>query len=132
MGTTTAESRLVNWITVRGWLGTVARLVLGVVWIWASWSKLHSPRTFVQAVRAYDATPEWLSKAIGYGLPVLEFCLGVLLIIGIAVRLSAAVSALLFVVFLVGLIQAAARDLQLSCGCFGGGGSTDSTTYREE
>ena len=129
MGTTTAESRLVNWITVRGWLGTVARLVLGVVWIWASWSKLHSPRTFVQAVRAYDATPEWLSKAIGYGLPVLEFCLGVLLIIGIAVRLSAAMSALLFVVFLVGLIQAAARDLQLSCGCFGGGGSTDSTTY---
>jgi protein-disulfide isomerase len=119
----------VNWNTIRGWLGTVVRLVLGVVWIWAAWSKLHSPRTFVQAVRAYDATPEWLSRAIGYGLPVLEFCLGVLLILGIAVRLAAAVSALLFVVFLIGLIQAAARGLQLECGCFGGGGASSTTHY---
>jgi protein-disulfide isomerase/uncharacterized membrane protein YphA (DoxX/SURF4 family) len=119
----------VNWNTLRGWLGTVIRLALGVVWIWAAWSKLHSPRTFVQAVRAYDATPEWLSKAIGYGLPVLEFCLGVLLIVGVAVRLAAIVSSVLFVVFLIGLVQAAARDLQLECGCFGGGGESTSTHY---
>jgi protein-disulfide isomerase/uncharacterized membrane protein YphA (DoxX/SURF4 family) len=119
----------VNWNTLRGWLGTVIRLVLGVVWIWAAWSKLHSPRTFVQAVRAYDATPEWLSKALGYGLPVLEFCLGVLLIVGVAVRLAAIVSTLLFVVFLIGLIQAATRNLQLECGCFGGGGEATSTHY---
>ncbi len=44
-------------------------------------------------MRAYDATPEWLSKAIGYGLPVLELSLGVLLILGIAVRMAAIVSA---------------------------------------
>ena len=80
------------------------------------------PRTFVQAVRAYDATPEWLSKAIGYGMPVLELCLGVLLIVGIMVRIAAAVSALLLLVFLIGIIQAAARGIQLECGCFGGGG----------
>jgi protein-disulfide isomerase/uncharacterized membrane protein YphA (DoxX/SURF4 family) len=118
-----------NWNSARGWLGTVVRLFLGVVWIWAAWSKLQSPRTFVQAVRAYDATPEWLSKAIGYGLPVLEMCLGILLIIGIAVRLAAAVSALLFVVFLVGIVQAAARGIKLDCGCFGGGGVTTSGTH---
>jgi protein-disulfide isomerase len=79
-------------------------------------------------VRAYDATPEWLSKGIGYGLPVLELCLGVLLIVGVTVRIAAAVSALLFLVFLIGLIQAAARDIQLQCGCFGGGGLTDAGT----
>jgi protein-disulfide isomerase len=118
----------VTWTSVRPWLGTVARLVLGVVWIWASLSKLTSPRTFVQAVRAYDATPEWLSKGIGYGLPVLELAIGVLLVVGISVRISAAVSALLLLVFLIGLIQAAARDLQLECGCFGGGGTTDNGT----
>ncbi len=114
--------------TIRPWLGTVARLVLGVVWVWASLAKIKSPRTFVQAVRAYDATPEWLSKGIGYGLPVLELALGVLLIVGVAVRLSAAVSAVLHVVFLIGLIQAAARGLKLTCGCFGGGGTTDGST----
>lgn len=111
-----------NWNSLRPWLGTVIRLVLGVVWLWAGWSKLHDPRAFVQTVRAYDATPEWLSKAIGYGLPVLEVCIGILLIVGVAVRISAIVSAVLLLVFLVGLVQAAARDIQLECGCFGGGG----------
>jgi len=126
--TARAESSLVRWLTLRPWLGTVARLLLGAVWIWAASSKLGEPRTFVQAVRAYDVTPEWLSKAIGYGLPVLELCLGILLIIGIAVRIAAVFSGLLFVVFLIGLVQAAARGLQLECGCFGGGGTTEQGT----
>ncbi len=104
--------------------------MLGAVWIWASLSKLSSPRTFVQAVRAYDATPEWLSKGIGYGLPVLELALGLLLVIGIAVRISAVVSAVLLVIFTIGILQAAARGIQLDCGCFGGGGTTaGGTTY---
>ena len=80
-------------------------------------------------MRAYDATPEWLSKAIGYGLPVLEVCLGLLLIVGVAVRIAAIVSAALFLVFLIGLVQAAARDIQLDCGCFGGGGVTTASTH---
>src|SRR5205814_845409 len=79
-------------------------------------------------VRAFDVTPEWLSKAIGYGLPVLELAIGILLVVGVTVRVSAAVSAFLLLVFLVGLVQAAARDIQLECGCFGGGGSTDAGT----
>lgn len=113
---------------VKPWLGTVARLLLGVVWIWASVAKLSDPLHFVETVRAYDATWEWLSKAIGYGLPVLEFCLGIVLLLGVAVRIAAAVSAALFFVFLVGMIQAAARGLQLTCGCFGGGGATAGPT----
>ena len=118
-----------NWYTARSWLGTVVRLALGAIWIWAAVPKLSSPRTFAQAVRAYDATPEWLSQAIAYGLPVLEFCLGVILIIGVAVRIAAATSAALFVVFLIGLVQAAARGIKLRCGCFGGGGESLSTQY---
>lgn len=117
-----------SWPAVRPWLGTAARVLLGVVWIWASLAKLSDPLHFVETVRAYDATWEWLSKAIGYGLPVLEFSLGVVLLLGVAVRIAAAVSAALFFVFLIGLIQAAARGLQLTCGCFGGGGATDGPT----
>lgn len=119
-----------TWNSIRPWLGTVIRLVVGVVWLWAGWSKLHDPRAFVQTVRAYDATPEWLAKAMGYGMPVLEVCLGLLLIVGVAVRIAAIVSAVLFLVFLIGLVQAAVRDIQLDCGCFSGGGvTTGSTRY---
>lgn len=129
---TEAESWVVRWQTWRPWLGAVFRVFLGVIWIWASLEKLKSPRTFVQAVRAYDVTPEWLSKAIGYGLPVLEFSLGVLLIIGIVVRMSAIASTVLFVIFLIGVSQASARGLKLECGCFGGGGETVKTHYTIE
>ena len=118
-----------NTTVLRPWLGTVIRLVLGGIWIWAALSKLSDPRTFAQAVRAYQATPEWLSKGIGYGLPVLELIVGALLVVGLVVRLAAAVSGVLFVVFLVGLIQAAVRGIQLECGCFGGGGASTTTHY---
>ena len=125
-----AESLAVRWQTYRPWLGTAIRLALAAIWIWASLSKLSSPRTFVQTVRAYDATPEWLSKAIGYGLPVIEVMVGILLALGLATRLAAAISTVLFFVFLIGISQAAARGIQLDCGCFGGGGVTaGGTTY---
>jgi protein-disulfide isomerase len=110
------------------WIGMVVRLVLGGVWIWASLAKLANPRAFVEAVRAYDVTPEWLSKAIGYGLPVLELCLGVVLVVGIMVRIAAAASGMLYLLFLIGIIQAAVRGIQLECGCFGGGGTTTTGT----
>ncbi|WP_375493993.1 MauE/DoxX family redox-associated membrane protein [uncultured Jatrophihabitans sp.] len=117
-----------TWPQARPWVGTVIRLFLGAVWIWASLSKLANPRTFLLAVRAYDATPEWLSKAIAYGLPVLELVVGVMLVLGILTRIVAAVAGVLFLVFLIGLVQAAARGIQLECGCFGGGGATQGST----
>jgi protein-disulfide isomerase/uncharacterized membrane protein YphA (DoxX/SURF4 family) len=112
-----------------GWVGLVVRLVLAGIWAWASLSKIEHPRTFIRAVRAYDATPEWLSKAIAYGLPVLELTLAVLLLVGLIVRYAAAVSAVLFVIFIVGILQASARGIKLECGCFGGGGTSTSTHY---
>lgn len=112
-----------------GWVGLVVRLVLAGIWAWASLSKIEHPRTFIRAVRAYDATPEWLSKAIAYGLPVLELTLAVLLLVGLIVRYAAAVSAVLFVIFIVGIMQASARGIKLECGCFGGGGTSTTTHY---
>ena len=104
------------------WAATVARVILAAVFFYAALSKLGEPRTFLRAVRAYQATPEWLSQAIAYGLPVLELCLAVVLLVGVASRLAAFVSAVLFVVFLIGIVQAWGRGLKLECGCFGGGG----------
>lgn len=118
-----------KWIYLRPWIGTVARLVLGVLWIVAGWSKLWDPRDFVQAIRVYDATPEWLSKLMGYGLPVLELCIGVLLLLGAITRVAAIISAVLLAVFLIGIVQAAARGIKLDCACFGGGGGPTSNPH---
>ncbi|HEV2888217.1 MAG TPA: MauE/DoxX family redox-associated membrane protein [Jatrophihabitans sp.] len=110
------------------WAGLVVRVVLAAVWGWAAVAKIGDPRRFVQVVRAYDATPEWLSKAIGYGLPTLELVLAILLLLGLITRYAAVVSAALLLVFLVGIVQAAARGLEIQCGCFGGGGGPSTST----
>lgn len=124
-----------RWDLVRPWLGTALRLLLAGVWIYAGVQKVGDPAAFVRAVRAYQVVPDWLAKGIGYGMPYLEIALGVLLLVGLGTRLVAVVSAALFVVFLIGIIQASARGLRIECGCFGGGGELgagQSTAYTQE
>lgn len=116
----------------RPWAGTVARLLLAAVWVVAAVSKMGDPAASVRAVRAYRILPEWLAKGVGYGLPFLELGLAVLLLVGLATRVAAMLSATMLAVFLAGIVSASVRGLQIECGCFGGGGqlgSGQSTAY---
>jgi uncharacterized membrane protein YphA (DoxX/SURF4 family) len=103
-------------------LGLVARLVTGVVWIWAGVVKIGDPFASVQAVRAYQLLPGDVAEVVGRVLPTVEVLVGVALVLGVLTRAAAAVSALLFAAFIVGIASAWARGLQIDCGCFGGGG----------
>ena len=107
---------------MKDWFGLVARLVTGGVWIVAGALKLPHPADSVRAVRAYDLLPEAVVPAIGHLLPVLEVVVGLCLVLGVMVRGTSVVSALLFVAFVVGISSAWARGLSIDCGCFGGGG----------
>jgi protein-disulfide isomerase len=111
-----------RWPAVRAGLGVLARLLLAGTWFWAGVTKMGDPAASVRAVRAYRVLPEWLAKGVGYGLPFLEVALAVLLLVGLATRLAAAVGAVLLLVFIAGLVSAWARGLRIDCGCFGGGG----------
>jgi uncharacterized membrane protein YphA (DoxX/SURF4 family) len=111
----------VSW-SVRSALAVLARLVTGVVWIWAGAAKLTEPYGAVLAVRAYQILPPGLAEVVGHLLPTLEIVVGVSLVLGVLTRGAAVVSALLFVAFIIGISSAWARGLQIDCGCFGGGG----------
>ncbi len=133
--TTPPRTGTARWPLIRGWLGTAARLLLAGTFLWAGIGKVGDPAASVRAVRAYRVLPEWLDKGVGYGLPYLEIALAVLLLVGLATRLSALLSVALLVVFLAGIISAAARGLRIDCGCFGGGGDLGaggSTRYTAE
>jgi protein-disulfide isomerase/uncharacterized membrane protein YphA (DoxX/SURF4 family) len=120
---------------IRSWLATAIRLLLSGVWLWAGIGKIGDPAASVRAVRAYRVLPEWLAKGVGYGLPYVEIGLAALLLLGLATRLAAWVSAILLLVFLAGMISAAVRGLRIDCGCFGGGGDLNaggSTRYTVE
>jgi uncharacterized membrane protein YphA (DoxX/SURF4 family) len=105
-------------------LSTVARLLAGGVFAASGWTKVVDVEATVRSVRAYELLPESLVRVTGTGLPVLELGLAALLLTGLATRLAAGVTALLSLVFLVGVGSAWARGLSIECGCFGNSGFT--------
>jgi hypothetical protein len=72
-----------------------------------------------------------LPAFLGYVAPPVEVLCGACLLLGLATRYVGAVSALLMVVFIAGILSAMARGLNIDCGCFGGGGQVEpgETTY---
>lgn len=105
------------------WLGVLARLVLGGVWLWAGLAKLPHPDASVSAVRAYQLLPTGLAETVGHVLPMLEVVLGACLVLGLLVRFSGVLSGLLLVAFIVGIVSVWSRGIEIDCGCFGSGGA---------
>lgn len=103
-------------------MGTACRLLLAGVWIYAGAAKIADLDASVRAVQAYQILPGPVAEFIGAALPPVEIVLGALLLIGLATRFAAVVSAALLVAFIAGVASAWARGLRIDCGCFGGGG----------
>jgi uncharacterized membrane protein YphA (DoxX/SURF4 family) len=104
------------------WLGLISRLTLGGVLTLAGYLKIDELDKSQMAVRAYEMLPVPLANLIGIVLPFAEIVMGLLLIVGAGTRLMGILSALLMLVFVIGISQAWARGLSIDCGCFGGGG----------
>ncbi len=108
---------------MREWFGLLARLVVGGVWIVAGALKLTDPSSSVQAVKAYELLPTSAVEPVGYLLPALEVVVGLALVLGVLTRGAAAISAMLFLAFIIGIASVWARGMEIDCGCFGGGGA---------
>lgn len=108
---------------MREWIGLALRLVVGGVWIVAGAVKLPDPAQSVAAVRAYQVLPSDLVTPVGQLLPILEVVIGLLLVLGLLTRAAAIASAVLFVVFIAGIVSVWVRGINIDCGCFGGGGA---------
>lgn len=107
---------------IRTWGAVLARLVLAGVFAYAGWSKVSDLAGSGRAVNAYRLMPFEVAKVVGAALPFVELVLALLLLVGLATRLTAAVAAGLLAVFVVGIASVWARSLSIDCGCFGGGG----------
>lgn len=115
-------------------VGLVLRLGLAGVLGYAGWTKVVDLTGSVQNVLAYELFSYEVARAVGVLLPVLELALALLLLLGLLTRASAAVTAVLMVVFVAGIASAWARGLSIDCGCFGTGGpvAPEDTTYLTE
>jgi uncharacterized membrane protein YphA (DoxX/SURF4 family) len=117
-----AERRPGRWPRMRPWLGLAARLVLAGVFLVAGASKVGDLAASGRAVYAYRLLPYDAATIVGAALPFVELVLGVLLLLGLATRIAAAVGSVLLVVFIAGISSVWARGLSIDCGCFGKGG----------
>lgn len=103
-------------------VGLVFRLVLAGVLAVAGGIKLVEPNGARDAIMAYRIFPPSIAPYLGYALPAFEVVLALLLLIGLFVRISGLLSALLMVAFIAGIASVWARGYSIDCGCFGGGG----------
>ncbi|GAA4479830.1 DoxX family membrane protein [Rhodococcus olei] len=103
----------------------LARLGLAAVWLVSGGIKFADPTQTVVAVRAYQLLPEGLVRPVAATMPMFEIALGLLLLIGLAVRWTAVASAAMLLVLIAVIVSVWARGLSIDCGCFGGGGTAD-------
>ena len=115
-------------------LTLLARLILGIVLLVAGALKVPNLPKSAMAVRAYELLPIPIANFLGYTLPWIEIGLGLLLIVGVTVKISGALGGLTMLAFIIAIAQAWARGLSIDCGCFGGGGAIDpeDTKYLSE
>ena len=112
----------------------IANIVLSLffagVWIYAAVMKIPEPMIFLLDVRSFQILPDPYAAFVAMGLPWLELICGMMVLMRY-VFYRAAVTVLLSMlgVFLVALIWAWTRNLDITCGCFGK--SDNATSYIE-
>ncbi len=110
----------------------ILRVVLGGLFVFAASVKLSDPQGFFDSVHAFRL-PAYLTQNLGLNMgdvthlerlatfvvPWLELVAGLALIAGYAARGAALVLSALLVFFLFGIYTVLARQMDVTCGCFG-------------
>jgi len=95
-----------------------ARIVLGSIFVYASFDKMANPGAFLKIIENYRILPVQLANPLAIFLPWLEFLTGLFLIAGKWEKGALLIYNILMIIFVIGLSQALIRGLDISCGCF--------------
>lgn len=98
--------------------GTVARVVLGLVFLAAAASKIVDPAALAKIIHNYRILPDGLINVAALLLPWGEAVVGACLVTGCAGRGAGLIASLLMVVFVAAMGYAYARGYDTQCGCF--------------
>jgi uncharacterized membrane protein YphA (DoxX/SURF4 family) len=109
-------------IRLKDFFPFLARLALAGVFAYAGLLKLRGPMQFAEAVEAYSLLHPLLISLVAVGLPVLELLTAVALVLNRPRRLGLLSAVMMSAMFVIALSSAAARGLDIECGCFGSDG----------
>jgi uncharacterized membrane protein YphA (DoxX/SURF4 family) len=94
------------------------RIILGFIFIYASWDKILEPAAFAQSIVNYQILPEVLIAPSAMFLPWLELVCGICLIINRWTGGSAMIVTALIVIFMAAMGYNIYRGMDVACGCF--------------
>ncbi len=103
---------------VWGWR-YVPRFLLGALFIWASLAKIGNIDGFATDLHHYRALPLVFENVLAMMLPWIEVLAGVALVLNFAPRAGSVILGVMLVVFIVAILSAMVRGLDIACGCFG-------------
>lgn len=103
-----------------------ARIVLGIIFIYASYDKILHPAAFAKIVHNYQILPDELINLTAIFLPWLELVIGCLILSGVWMPGSVFIGNTLLIIFFCTLIYNKIRGLDINCGCFSTSNNGDS------
>tara|TARA_B100001971_G_C18102642_1_gene489735 strand:+ start:371 stop:853 length:483 start_codon:yes stop_codon:yes gene_type:complete len=99
-------------------LSLIFRVILGIIFIYASYDKILDPAAFSKNIHNFHLTPVAIENLAALIIPWLELIIGVLLIIGLFLEGTTSIIIVLLIFFIVILSQAVYRGIDVHCGCF--------------
>lgn len=97
----------------------LAEILLGAVFLISGGLKAWAPAQFYGTIEGYQMLPAVIAFGMAYYLPYLEIVAGLGLVAGVKTLECAYVVSGLVGIFLVALVSAWVRGLDIECGCFG-------------
>jgi putative oxidoreductase len=116
-----------NGLRWRGRMHFATRAVLAGLFIYAGVIKLMKPDLFLADIESYRLVPYSLAWLTAFYLPPLEILCGIGLLLPKLHKPAGLIMLGLILVFLIAIISAWGRGLDISCGCFGA--TSEATNY---
>jgi uncharacterized membrane protein YphA (DoxX/SURF4 family) len=102
----------------------LARLLIGILFVYASVHKIADPADFAVSIRNYMVFPSAWTNIVAITLPWVELGAGGFMIVGIQTRPAALLTTGMLGAFLGALIYAYSIGLDIDCGCFSSAASS--------
>ncbi|HSH93040.1 MAG TPA: MauE/DoxX family redox-associated membrane protein [Roseimicrobium sp.] len=103
----------------RPWLVHGLRFLVGGAFLFAGILKIMGPAKFAIDVANYRLVPHDMINLVAVLLPWIEVTAGVFVLAGVWLQPAAVVITFLTGTFLIAILSALARGLNIECGCFG-------------
>jgi uncharacterized membrane protein YphA (DoxX/SURF4 family) len=107
------------------YLTTIMRMMVGIIFIYASLDKLANPAYFAGTIQNYQILPDSLINLAAIILPWLELICGISLITGLWHQSAAIIISTLTIIFILAIGSVIFRGFDIECGCFGSGSAAN-------